>query len=696
MASDSFSPKLCNPFAADIFPDGEAIAGVPVSLHHAAEERLEEVMAQATHEPATTVRESQGRVILLRAPRAGFGKSHLLHRLRHAGGVHAFVVTVQLDPEEKIAWKSLMDQVLAGLHGPVDETGVTALDHVARRTFALVNAALIRSGQVPCGQPEEAATAVEEQYLSLFDFNSTGQPVADWFQEHFERLLPASALALADATGIPEDSAILWLRALCVYSQAGAEGEGSRLAAMDWALKQPAAHPLAAAAGSGMHFLQAAPTGDGFFKERLGELCRLAAAGRPLVVLLDHLDGFHGSSEKVLRLANVLNDWRQLSGRVRFILSVNQDLWSQTFLAALPSALEDRLTSGQVTLGGISREAAESLIRQRLTTWKVPAPAAVQFLAHLAVGQYFAQEAGRLVSPRAVLRYAAQAWQEPWSNAPVAHAVTPGPESSVPIGKMREMLERLKENRSIPAPSITAPGATGSPVQPAGPPNGTPAMEHPSGAILPDPVPATPRAASVESPFLTQKRVGPDHAIQVRFHTLRAHFSSSPWLLLDQDRLYHLMKQSGQRLALVRFLETGLPGLPGAIAGVWQSPDAEILFGSEPYEDRTYWASLIEFARQRSSHVPGSRLVLFSSASAPVNLGVWLDQDEIVAARGHFLDLQTLDHPALAALYATDEVLRECERGALPLGSADAFAAMAPQLESLWKKLTRPPAVAAG
>ncbi len=150
------------------------------------------------------------------------------------------------------------------------------------------------------------------------------------------------------------------------------------------------------------------------------------------------------------------------------------------------------------------------------------------------------------------------------------------------------------------------------------------------------------------------------------------------------------MKLSGQRLALVRFLETGLPGLPGAIAGVWQSPDAEILFGSEPYEDRTYWAALIDFARQRSTYVPGSRLVLFSSASAPVNLGVWMDQDEIVAARGHFLDLQTLDHPGLAALYATDEVLRECERGALPLGSADAFSAMAPQLESLWKKLTRP------
>src|SRR5436190_7764485 len=100
MASDFFSPKLSNPFAADIFPDGEAASEASLSLHHTAEERLEEVVAQTAHEPAAMVKEGHGRVILLRAPRAGYGKSHLLHRLRQAGGAHAFVVPVELDPEE--------------------------------------------------------------------------------------------------------------------------------------------------------------------------------------------------------------------------------------------------------------------------------------------------------------------------------------------------------------------------------------------------------------------------------------------------------------------------------------------------------------------------------------------------------------------------------------------------------------------
>lgn len=697
MASDSFSTKLCNPFAADIFPDGEASADGTLTLHHDAGERLEEIIAQAVHEDSSAVKNGQGRVILLKAPRAGYGKSYLLHRLRHAGGGQSVVVPLALDAEEKIAWKPLFVQVLNLLHEPLEDRGPTALDHVARRTFAAVNAGMIRTSRVPCAEPEEAAAAVEHRYFELFDFGNHDQAVAQWFQEHFERLLPESAPLVSRETGLSSAAAMLWLRALCGYAQGGAEKDPARLTTLLWALKQPS-DPAGAAAG-GLQFLQATVESDAFYKEKLGELCRLTAAWRPLVVVLDHLDGFHGSGEKVLRLANFLNDWRSLSGRTRFILSVNQDLWSKTFLTALPSALEDRLTGGQITLGGISRESAEELVKLRLTTWRVPDAVAEQFLGNLALGQYFAQEAGKLVSPRAVLRYAAQAWQEQWTTPPKAAA---SGDPGIPVARMRDMLDRIKERLVPPAVAEPFPAAnlTSTPApeppplpRPAGYTNGSHLAASPSGAILPDPVPATPRAPAGDSPFLTAKRTAPDHSLQVRFHTLRAHFASSPWLVLDQDRIYHVMKLSGQRLALVRFLETGLPGLPGAVAGVWQSPDAEILFGSEPYEDRSYWAALIDFARQRSAYVPGSRLVLFSSAAAPVNLGIWLDQDEIVADRARFLDLQTLDHPSLASLYATDEVLRECERGAQPLNAADGFAAMAQHLEGLWKKLTRSPAV---
>ena len=81
-----------------------------------------------------------------------------------------------------------------------------------------------------------------------------------------------------------------------------------------------------------------------------------------------------------------------------------------------------------------------------------------------------------------------------------------------------------------------------------------------------------------------------------------------------------------------------MPGSPGQSAGAWLGPDGETVFGSEPYEDRTYWSSLVHFVRERSGHgfsAPHSkavacRLVVFSATKAPVNLSSWMPPDEII------------------------------------------------------------------
>ena len=180
MASDSFSTKLCNPFAADIFPDGEAPADAGLILHHDAKEHLEELIAQAAHEPVSSVRKAQGRVILLRAPRAGYGKSYLISRLQPGTGGESFVLPLEFDPEEPLSWKSLFDQVLTALHEPIAEGMPTALDLIARRTFAMVNAGMIRSGKVPCEQPWEAAAALNASVTGVgaIDIDNTSATLA--------------------------------------------------------------------------------------------------------------------------------------------------------------------------------------------------------------------------------------------------------------------------------------------------------------------------------------------------------------------------------------------------------------------------------------------------------------------------------------------------------------------------------------
>ncbi len=622
MAPDSFSPSHSNPFSSDIFPGETGLPAKPLVLHRQAQAQLDAFLDEAQLSPPDAVRLHRGRIILLKAPRAGFGKSQLLHQWSASARAAASFVPLSFDPDQPLAWKPLLDQTLAALHQPAADSGLSALDQVARRTFARTMAALIRSRDLPCAQPVAALAALETRPLALFDFADPDQSVARWLQQHFEQLLPPAVKLLSAEIGLSEPAAALWWRAFCAYAQAGAARDPLRLDALRWALQQPTA--AVGPAFGGLHFLQAPPADDASHQQTLGELCRLAAASRPLIFLLDHLDTFHGSSGKALRLAKLLNEWRHLSGRTRFVLSVNQDLWSQTFLKALPSALADRLADSPVDLPGLTHQAAEDLLRQRLATSQVPQDTAERFLAHFALDSFFAPKDLQPLAPRALLRHASQAWLHPWPSPPAA-----------------------------PEPLA-------------------PAQSPPQG--IPDPL----------------LNLSPEQAAQRRFCHLRSHFSAFPSLGLEPDRLFHLMKLSGQRLPLVRFEETPLPALVGAVVGIWESPGTEVLFGTEPYEDRPYWSALLAFAQARCPSAPASRLVVFSAAATPANPQDWIPQDEIPASRPSFLDLQTLDHPQLAALYAADEVLRECEAGSLPLASADGFAAMAPHLEGLWKRLTRP------
>ena len=711
-----------NPFTADIHPDGVPPLAGALTLHHEALEDLEAMIGGLAEIPAVRGLAAGGTVVLLRAPRAGYGKTCLLARLRERLAGDTLPAALEFDLDGPIDWKTALGQLLDQWNRPAaGNSGPTWLDHIARRLFALANEGLIRSGRVPCAHPDEAVEGLQKRYLELFDFSDPAQPVAKWFLDHFERLLPESAPVLAEAAGITSEAATFWLRVLCGYADASADGDGMRLEGLRWALRQPGGPGMTA---GGMH-LQSAAADSGSHRQRLVDLTRLAAAVRPTVIVLDHLDGFHTHSAAVLRIATLLSEWRRVTGRVVFILSVNQDLWAQTFQKALPSALEDRLTGRQLTLGGIGREEAEALLRTRLEEAGAKEDISRGFLAALRLDDYFSQEAGRMVYPRAVLRHAARKWEE-WNRggravtapvstaapaAPAAEIFAPFPPAAVPVPaaamdagpgeddsfrRLREVLERLKSKNQEKA---AGPGNGNAEIRSSAPPpagNGG----FVSGVILPDPVAPprgtaptqseAPKRMTEPSPFLTPLAVPADHSLQVRFHTLKAHFSSAPWLIVDHDRLFHLMRIAGQRLAVVRYAETGLPGLPGLTAGVWQSPDSEIVFGSEPHDDRNYWAALTDFVRQRSTVVSGCRLVLFSSSQAPVNLGGWMRPDEIVEARGHFLDVQTLDQPSLAALYALDELLREAERGALGANVSDTFAALAPHVEFLWHRLTRP------
>ncbi len=664
-----------NPFAADIHPDGYSVESGAQLLHSAALGTLENLVAAAgSRRQDIAGQDGGGIVVLLKAPRAGFGKSHLIARLGGQLEDRAFVVPVVCDPDREQQWSPLLWQMLESFHQG-RAGSLSLLDLIARRLFSLVNQRLIQAGQVPCSHPAEAISRLDSQFTSLFDFADPAQPVAAWFAEHFERLLPWSSEAFSSLTGLSAEPATHWLRILCAYAQAAVEPDAVRSETLRWSVLQPSATPVNQ---GGMSIVSAPPGGETGARERLVEFCRVAAAVRPLVLAFDDLDAFYQRPDAVQRIAGFITVLRQRLTRAVMVLSANQDLWTQTFLKALPSAIEDRLTGRQVTLSGLTVVDAESLVRSRLDGANVSALAAAAFMTRLNLAAFFAQEAGRMVSPRAVLRHSAQQWEEfitqarqqqasaADTNRPTSHATASTNDARSgehSFQRLREKLDQIKASSRLQS----EPGSSGAVIQDE--------QQEPTHAQIP-----------VRVATLT-----PHESVSARYRQLVAHFQASPWLMIDHERIYHLLEETGRRMAVVRWSEVPVPGTNGLKAGMWTTPEAEILFGTEHADDRNYWSALNSAARQRSqqnSAIP-CRLAVFSAVQSPLNLAAWMPPDEIIHARSRYLDLQPLERQELAALYAGDEILRDAARNALALNASDAFAHIAPAIEFLWKRLTR-------
>ncbi len=673
---------LPNPFKADIFPDGLPVTDNSAVLHPAALEELQTMLHDLTFRSPTLSTE-EGRVVLLKAPRAGYGKSHLLALLQQRLGSNAQVVAPQLAREGGFSWAGLFAETL-GLwhqhHG--GKALLTKLDELARQLFGMLNAELIRQQQVPCANPTAAIQALHQRSLELFDLNDSRQAVGRWFVDHFERLLPITSATLGNFTDMSQEAAVTWLRALCAYAQGAADGDLMRFEQLRWALQQGNGSGVMAA---GMQILTAPSLDESFYQHRLTELFRLGSLVMPLVLVFDHLDGVHGEGPAVMQVARTVTEFRRLLPRALIILSVNQDLWAGSFQKFLPSALEDRLTSERIQLHDLTAEQGISLLQDRLQQGGASAAETKAFLEAVQLPQWFAREPSRLASARSLLRHAARAWDE-WQRRPQPASAAPQP----PLSPSAWPASKLPPSPSFSSGLPPAGGAGTSfhqlklmleKLRLERIANGKPPMQvSESGTIYHDPEPSAPETATLEeSPT----------SINAQFAQLRQRLLEAKTLRIDPDLFGHLLGVGGKRLAVVKASHIPVPGSVGPGAMLWQTPNGEIIFGTEPHQDRAYWQALLAHARQRQALHP-SHLAIFSAAQEPVDLQWWLSPEEILVAQNCYLDVVTLEPEALATLYAADELIHASEHNSShPHTPEEVFAAVSGPLDGFWKRLLK-------
>lgn len=285
--------------------------------------------------------ENPGRGILLEAPRAGYGKTHLLEQLRQGlSSSHEFLPLRPLDGRHVDPAAALEDALRRLTRQLPAGSGLTTLDLHARHLFSRGLEPLVISGEVPCQDRETAANALRQRPVETFDFHHSKAVTAHWTRENFEVLGPRLSLELSRLTGCSLGPVAFWVAAFFRYAVTSPE------------------HP-----GRAGNLVQAAATDAD--AERFGTLLALLSLIKRVVVVVDDLEGVHGDPEGARRIAGFLATVRQEAPRVDLVVSVNRDVWDSAFVPSLSGGLLDRLSEMVVRLEGLGDEQIAALLQSR-------------------------------------------------------------------------------------------------------------------------------------------------------------------------------------------------------------------------------------------------------------------------------------------------------------------------------------------
>ena len=291
----------------------------------------------------------EGKLISLRAPRAGYGKTMLLSRLREKKKSSVTMIPIHLVDGRRIEGERVLEEVLTQLTETVSGTaGLTKIDLHARRLFAHGLIPMVYSGEVPSQDKDGALMSLRERPTEAFDFHNDAAAIAQWTKSQFEVLLPRLSTVLGKASGAATRDASYWISRLFDYATKG-PGEPSRTGELVDAVFGPQSRFR-----SGAGFL------DG-----LGSFLNLVTLVEPTVLVLDEVDGLSSDSDAALRVTSSLISLWEAAPRVSVVISVNDDVWESAFAPRLPLGLRDRLEDVVIRLKPLNFEEAKSLVKVR-------------------------------------------------------------------------------------------------------------------------------------------------------------------------------------------------------------------------------------------------------------------------------------------------------------------------------------------
>lgn len=290
--------------------------------------------------------EKPGHFVLLKSPRAGHGKTHILTCLYYElGGAFEFV-PLHAVGGTRIDASTVLDDTLRRLVRNLPAAGgLTVLDLVARRLFSSSLQPLVNSGEVPCQDRAGALNALRTRPIETFDFHNPGAVTAHWARDNFELLGPRLSTELARGRNLSLREVSFWVDAMLCFSAAPIDSPGRVRALISSVFENN--------------------DSEAFIHERLVALLGLVTSLMRVILVADEVEGFASNEPAALQLASFLGTLKHSAENVDVILSINEDIWENAFLPRLSGGLIDRLSEVVVELKPLNHEGMIALLESR-------------------------------------------------------------------------------------------------------------------------------------------------------------------------------------------------------------------------------------------------------------------------------------------------------------------------------------------
>lgn len=725
---DFTSPRFmdqttANPFLDDIFVDHPAnLPGVGRVHHQVFARVLEAVECLHGSTGSTFSPINIGRLFLITAPEAGFGKSHLVARLRDHLGTIASTLVLPFDRSRPVAWPVALSSVLRQLSAPGRSRShsVSMVEEISRYFLSRLVLNALASGSIRDRDCPEDAVRIRQDFALLFGRDSESK-LLPWVDKRSADLVRLSNPDFARNLGMGQSELGFWTR---VFIDLNQREEG----ALD----------------------QLRGLSNGEAKERLLQLLRLATDCRPVMLVADGLDGFFDSETAGMEIAEIVNGIREKVPRSVTLVCLNDDVWGSVFEHRLPSAWLDRLNGETARLRSISPEAAIDLVKSRLKRTRLSEQAAACFAERLSHDHLWV-DAGTKISPRIALRQAADLWRREAgafitqsSNEDEVLAVMEEPLSK--LTDKADFFAALQEDRPLPPVASTPPPLPPEPE--VAPVNDNPFFVAPSrmgeselagidsiindirgsGRTVVSESPDAriaggtdlPPAPAETSPFVSHPNfqagelgiksarngeipagfTGPKFSAappapvrEARTHTrasleqLLAEYErellSGSALILDLDRLERFIRELGRQHTALGQQEERYPG-SRTICLRWNARGQSVLTGFESPRNVYFWNNLLQQSLASNRKEKIAAFSHHSESFDPTLFSSFGFSPAVIQGR---IDIIEMNDRELAMIYAAEKILNEVRN--LP-GSENVIQWIALHLDPLWRRMIQP------